>query len=421
MVSRRDFISLLGSSIATSGVTWAQTPSARVVLYASVGPELTQYDVDVDTATLVRRASVMLPAGVQYAWPHVSGQYLYVASSNGGVGLGASAGGSHHATVFRIDPSSGALASHGDPISLPSRPIHITTDIPSQHVLIAYNSPSRITVHPVNSDGTLGNEIKQQATIDAGIYAHQTRVVPSNRSVILVARGNDASAGRPEDPGALKIFDFKDGLLTDEASIAPGGGYGFGPRHLDFHPTQPWIFVSLERQNQIWVYKLDGNGVNPEPLFKTSTLADPSNVRPRQLAGTVHVHPNGRFVYGVNRADGTMESDGRRVFIGGENGIVVYAINPNTGEPTRIQNADTRGIHARTFHIDPSGRMLVAANIMPLSVRDNATVMTVPANLSVFRIDGDGKLDFVRKYDVDVGNASMFWMGMVKLPQHGKQ
>ena len=116
-----------------------------------------------------------------------------------------------------------------------------------------------------------------------------------------------------------------------------------------------------------------------------------------------------------------MESDGRRVFIGGENGIVVYAINPNTGEPTRIQNADTRGIHARTFHIDPSGRMLVAANIMPLSVRDNATVMTVPANLSVFRIDGDGKLDFVRKYDVDVGNASMFWMGMVKLPQHGKQ
>jgi 6-phosphogluconolactonase len=33
----------------------------------------------------------------------------------------------------------------------------------------------------------------------------------------------------------------------------------------------------------------------------------------------------------------------------------------------------------------------------------------------VFRIDDSGKLDFVRKYDVDVGNRTMFWMGMVQL------
>jgi 6-phosphogluconolactonase (cycloisomerase 2 family) len=377
---------------------------------------LTQYDVDVENASLARRGSVTLPAGVQYAWPHVSGRYLYVASSNGGVGLGAAGGEIHHATAFRIDPASGALTKHGDAVSLQNRPIHITTDIPSRYLLIAYNSPSRITVHRINSDGTLGNEVKQQTTIDAGIYAHQTRVAPSNESVILVTRGNDAGAGKPEDPGALKTFDYRDGQLSNEMAIAPAGGYGFGPRHLDFHPVQPWIYVSLERQNQVWVYKLDGTKVNPEPLFKTSTLADPANVRPRQLAGTVHVHPNGRFVYGVNRADGTVEYDGKRVFNGGENGIVVYAINPTTGEPTRIQNADTRGIHARTFHIDPSGRMLVAANIMPLAVRDGTTVTTAPATLSVFRIGGDGKLDYVRKYDIDVGSATMFWMGMVKLP-----
>src|SRR5215475_395273 len=147
MVNRRDFISLLACSIATPRITWAQTPSATAVLYASVGAELTQYDVDVDSVALIRRGSVTLPAGVQYAWPHVSGQYLYVASSNGGVGLGAAAGDKHHASVFSIDSLSGALAGHADPVLLPSRPIHITTDIPSQHVLIAYNSPSRITVH----------------------------------------------------------------------------------------------------------------------------------------------------------------------------------------------------------------------------------------------------------------------------------
>jgi 6-phosphogluconolactonase len=76
---------------------------------------------------------------------------------------------------------------------------------------------------------------------------------------------------------------------------------------------------------------------------------------------------------------------------------------------------DTHGIHCRTFHIDPSGRLLVAAHIMPLVVREGATLRTVPASLALFRIDDAGKLDFVRKYDVDVGDRTMFWMGMVAL------
>ena len=414
MINRRDFISLLACSVAAPSIASAQVRSGKLALYASVGAELTQYDVDVNEGSLVRRASVTLSAGVQYAWPHVSGQYLYVASSNGGVGSSGATGDLHHASAFRIDPLSGGLTLHGNPISLPSRPIHITTDVPSRHVLIAYNNPSRITVHRVSDDGTIGTEVKQ-APLDAGIYAHQTRVSLSNRTAILVTRGNDASGGKPEDPGALKVFDFNDGLLTKEVAIAPEGGYGFGPRHLDFHPTQPWMYVSLERQNQIWAYKLEENGVDPDPMFKISTLAHPLQVRPRQIAGTVHVHPNGRFVYGVNRADGTNEVDGKRLFIGGENSIAVYEINPSTGGLKLIQNADTRGIHARTFHIDPSGRMLVAANLMPLMVRGNAGVQMIPASLSVFRIGGDGKLEFVRKYDVDVGNATLFWMGMVKL------
>jgi hypothetical protein len=34
----------------------------------------------------------------------------------------------------------------------------------------------------------------------------------------------------------------------------------------------------------------------------------------------------------------------------------------------------------------------------------------------VFRVRDDGKLDFVRKYDVDEGGSTMFWMGIVGLP-----
>src|ERR1700733_13291263 len=100
---------------------------------------------------------------------------------------------------------------------------------------------------------------------------------PGNRAVILVTRGNHAEAGKPEDPGGLKTYRFENGVLSNLASIAPGNGsgtgLGFGPRHLDFHPTQPWAFVSIERQNKIYVYRLDdATGLAREPMFIKDTL-----------------------------------------------------------------------------------------------------------------------------------------------------
>jgi 6-phosphogluconolactonase len=392
----------------------AQTPPASksraVALYAAVGPELIRYEMDVSNAILTKRESVVLPDNVQYAWPHPSGRYIYIAWSNG-------AGADHHGlTAFRIDPLTGALHSHGNALSLSARPIHVTVDIPGTHVLVAYNDPSSVSVHRIGADGTIGSPVAPTAPLDTGIYAHQVRVHPSNDMVILVTRGNGPAGGKPEDPGALKILSYKDGLITSRASIAPGGGFNFQPRHLDF--SGPWVFVSLERQSKLQVYKrLTDGTLSKEPLFTKDSLNDPNNVRPGQVAGTVHVNPNGKFVYQANRASGTVEYEGKRVFAGGENAIAVYAINPETGEPTLLQNIDTRGSTPRTFALDGSGRLLVAANQNPMLVRDGQSVRTVPASLAVYKVRDDGRLDFQRKYDVETtGGRNMFWMGIVSLP-----
>jgi 6-phosphogluconolactonase (cycloisomerase 2 family) len=397
--------------------------AGRVALYASVGPELTHYDVDVESASLVKRNSVKLPANVQYAWPHASGEYFYVASSDRHVSssnreaaaAAARAAGTHHLTAFRVDTVSGALQPHGKPVPLRHRPVHMTTDIPSEHALVAYTNPSGFSVHRINADGTLGEEVKQHEGHDLGIYAHQIRVAPANELAILVTRGHPATRERVEEPGALKVFKYRNGIFSDEVSIAPGGGYGFGPRHLDFHPSNPWVYVSLETQHKMCLFTMQDDALSPAPLFSKGTLADPANIRPRQFAGTVHVHPNGRVVYGVERADGTAEADGRQAFVGGENSIVVYGIDQQTGEPELIQRIDTRGMHPRTFAIDPSGRVLVAANKSPVLVWDGSALRTVPASLDLFRVDTEGRLTYVRKYDIDVGNNSMFWMGLTKL------
>jgi 6-phosphogluconolactonase len=386
----------------------------RLALYASVGPELTQYDVDVDAATLARRGTVRVPANVQYVWPHASRRFLYVASSDSASGMGR-AGTTHHVSAFRIDADTGALTPHGAPIPLPTRPVHMATDIPSGYILVAFNNPSAIRVYRINPDATPGEEVTQPGPIDPGIFAHQVRATPDNRQVILVARGHDASGGRREEPGALKVFDFRDGILGNEVSVAPGGGYGFGPRHLDFHPSQPWVYVSLERQNALDMFELRDGVLSPEQRFRKNALADPGGQH-RQAVGTVHVHPNGRTVYVANRASDTVDIAGRRVFAGGENSLAVYAIDPTSGEPGLIQHVDTHGIHPRTFHIDPSGRLLVVAHIMGLDVRDGDAIRAIPARLSVFRIGDDGRLDFARAYDVDVGKQTMWWMGMVARP-----
>jgi 6-phosphogluconolactonase len=321
------------------------------------------------------------------------------------------AGTNHHVSALRIDPGSGAPSLHGAPIPLPTRPIHMATDIPSEHVLVAFNNPSAIRVYRVNRDGTAGAEVPQPNPIDPGIFAHQVRATPDNRQVILVTRGHDPAGGKPEEPGALKVFDFAGGVLSNEVSVAPNGGYGFGPRHLDFHPTKPWVYVSLERENRLDMFTLENGRLLPEAAFRADNLSQRVPAGARQAVGTVHVHPNGGFVYVANRASSVVDVDGRKVFAGGENTLVAYAIDPASGKPTPIQHVETHGIHCRTFHIDPSGKLLVAAHIQGITLRDGTEV---PCCLSLFHIGDDGKLDFVRKYDVDVsGGRTMWWMGVV--------
>src|SRR3954469_13350898 len=250
------------------------------------------------------------------------------------------------ATGRAINKVWGALSRLGEPIALPTRPIHMTTDIPSAYILVAFSNPSGLRVYRVNPDGTPGPEVEQSEPVDPGIYGHQVRVSLDNRKVILVTRGHDAADGKQEEPGALKVFDYNDGKLTNEVSVAPNGGYGFGPRHLDFHPTRPWVYVALERQNRLDLFAFDKTGaLSPEADYRITTLDEPHNIRGRQVVGTLHVHPNGRTVYVANRASSTVQADGQPVFAGGENSLAVFGIDPNTGVPQPIQHVDTHGIH----------------------------------------------------------------------------
>jgi len=386
--------------------------SRAAALYAANGHEFIRYEVSAADATLTKRETVILPGVAQYAWPSPSLKHLYIVWTGG-----QSAAGAHGLTVFDVEPGTGKLSKHGDDVPLKYRPIHVTVDRDGTHALVAYNNPSAVTVFNINPDGGIGSQVDEPPDLDLGIYTHQVKVAPSNKQVIIIGRGN---YDHEHDPGSIHVYNYDRGVLSKLQVVAPGGGVNFHPRHLDFAVNAPWLFVSLEAEHRLQTYRVDKDGkLSDAPLFSKNTLANPSAIKPEdgEQTGTVHVHPNGKVVYTANRGTGTVAYEGKQVFAGGENNIAVFDIDPKTGEAKLVQNIDTHGIIPRTFALDPSARILVAANQNSRLVRDGDKVTKVPESLALYRVLPDGKLAFVRTYPLDdVPGGNLFWMGINQVP-----
>ena len=166
MIDRRSFTALVAGVVATPRTAWSQITATKTVFYASIGPRLSVYRVDTDEAALTLQGTVMLPGNIQYAWPHPLAPFLYVASSD-------DSRGKFYLSALRIDPSSGSLQAHGPLAALRSSPVHVSVDRIGAFALVAYFSPSSVTVHRINADGTVGGEVKQAEKLDTGVFAHQ--------------------------------------------------------------------------------------------------------------------------------------------------------------------------------------------------------------------------------------------------------
>ncbi len=167
------------------------------------------------------------------------------------------------------------------PAALPSRPIHTSVDQSGGYLLTAYNNPSGVTVHRLNADGTIG------APVDAARRSRYRHLRASNpggagkpRRRFGDARQQCRRRQSRRIPARSRRSRSATALLRNLASIAPGEGLARGiwfraaPSRLP--STEPWVFVSIERQNQLYVYKLNADTVLARaPAFIKATLADP--------------------------------------------------------------------------------------------------------------------------------------------------
>lgn len=244
---------------------------------------------------------------------------------------------------FAIDRNSGDLTYLNQKATKGASPCYVTQDRTGRFVLVANYESGNASVLPIKADGTLGEAVS--VVQHSGSSINRDRQLGPHAHCILMDKANRYAFAI--DLGIDKIviyrFNEKDGSLINHGAIATKPGSG--PRHLTFHPSNRFAYVINELDSTMAAYTYDSKRGVLNPQQTISTL--PQDFSGESFCADVHVSPNGKFLYGSNR---------------GHNSIVVFAIDPKSGQLTLVEHVSTGGNWPRNFVIDPTGTYLLAAN-----------------------------------------------------------
>jgi 6-phosphogluconolactonase len=277
--------------------------------------------------------------------------------------LYAAHGDSGEVSAHAIDKSTGKLrALNRQPTQGDNSP-HVTIDPTGRFVVVA-NGPG-IAVYPIVQDGTLapasevlvppGEPGPYHREQGHGAHPHQVLFDPGGRFLVAPDKGVDRVH--------VYRLDTASGKLVANDPPAVKSRYGAGPRHIAFHPTQPYAYLINELDSTVTTYEWDATRGRLTPRQVITTL--PTTYTGDNTGAEIAVAPSGRFVYGSNR---------------GHDSIVVFSVDQANGTLEPVQWEATQGKRPRFFALDPAGNQLLVAN------QDTNTIV-------VFRIDqATGKL-----------------------------
>jgi 6-phosphogluconolactonase len=238
---------------------------------------------------------------------------------------------------YRIEQQSGEL-SHIGTVALHTDPCYIATDRRGAFLLAAYYEGRGVTVHPIGSDGAVGDPPVQRLETARGAHCFQTD--PSNRYAFV-----PHIAGRGPNEIWQFHFDEHTGRLTPNAVPKVVPEQPVGPRHYCFHPSQDLVYFSNEQGCSVTAYRLDSATGTLQSLQTVSTL--PAGYTGQNTCSQIRLTPSGKFLYAPNR---------------GHNSIAGFSVDASTGLLTAIGQTPSEQI-PRVFNIDPDGNFLYAAGL----------------------------------------------------------
>jgi 6-phosphogluconolactonase (cycloisomerase 2 family) len=249
------------------------------------------------------------------------------------------------ATAYQIDQATGRLRVLNQQSTGGRNSVHLAIDATNRFLAVANYATGGLAVLPINPDGSLG-PLSDQAMLTGPPGPHRPQQESSHPHHCPFDR-----TGRfivVPDKGLDKIFvyrlDTTRGTLVAEPAVVTARA-GAAPRHVDFHPNQPWAYVINELDSTITTYQFDPDKGALNPLQIVTTL--PSSYTGNNTCAEIAVAPSGRFLYGSNR---------------GHDSIAIFAIDAGTGRLTPVGWEPTQGRTPRFFALDPPGAHLFAAN-----------------------------------------------------------
>ena len=273
----------------------------------------------------------------------------------------------------RIDRTSGALEKIGE-TKIPGLAPFLGTDNTDRYLLAAYHGGGGITIHRIESDGTLSLEPLQRLDTDA--HAHSIQTDPSNRFA-FVPHTN------PTNAIYQFRFDEATGLLSANEPPIVRLGTEEGPRHFVFHPHADVLYSANENGNTVSVFRFDSDRGTLEPSQLICTLPE-------------GIDPKGE---GLTTAEIKMTTDGRHLYASnrGHNSLALFAVDAEGTLAVR-DHFPTEPV-PRFFDIDPTGRYLYSAG-------------EVTGRLVSYRLDeASGGLKQLEQHDVGAGPL---WIQFVK-------
>lgn len=249
--------------------------------------------------------------------------------------IGAAAG-------YIIDASDGSLALLNKAATVPARTCHIALDGTRRNAVVSSYSAGLVGLSPIGEDGRLGELADLHRHEGTGLLPKQDR--PRAHSVTFDRNSRFAVAC---DLGADRLFVYR--LDAVAHKLVPHGTTasepGAGPRHMAFHPRQPYAYVINELNSTVSAYAYDEDAGMLSAIGHYSTL--PESFSGANACADIHLSADGRYLYGSNR---------------GHESIVVFAVDADTGTLSAIQHEPVLGEHPRNFALSPDGRFLLVAN-----------------------------------------------------------
>ena len=284
--------------------------------------------------------------------------------------LYAAHGDGEQATALRIDAETGRLTLLNQQPTGGKNGVRVAVD-PSDRALVVGNySSGTVAVLPINADGSLGPRTDLVAltgtpgphrTEQASSHPHDVPFDRRGRFVVVPDKGLDAVFVFRLDAAAGKL------VPADPPSVAARPGAG--PRHVDFHPTQPYAYVINELDSTITTYRLDPERGELRPIQVVPTL--PPSFTGSNTTSEIQVAPSGRFVYGSNR---------------GHDSIAIFAVDQVANVLAPVGWESTQGKTPRFFSLDPPGAVLYAAN------QDSHTIVAFRVDPATGRLAPTGQV-----------------------------